>query len=268
MKLTLLITLSITATSFSAIAQKDTNPVVIQESLDWNKLNARAGLSIYIPYVELAETALTGDAYGELNYQLGKIANVHGRINLGSFTGIAVGGTLHASDEMVTKSTKFKVASSTRGNTETTTFYRNNSEFRKVKGPTAELRIGKFGDSGFYSRLDGGYDFQTYSRAYYKGYGSNRNGFSSVRFLATIAKFNQAEYTGTTKNYESRIGAGGLVSIFAEKSPWKRITFHIGLDAGYMKIFGVVDNGGGIASIENNTSNYIMELKGGLSIGL
>ncbi|MFC5282712.1 hypothetical protein [Pedobacter alpinus] len=267
MKLKTLIAFALATTSFSAMAQKETNPVVIQESLDWSKLRVRPGLAIYIPYVELASTQITGEVYTQAAYQLNKRVDVNAKLSLGSFTGVAFGGTLHTTDKMVNKSTKFRVGSSTKGNIETTSFYRNNSDYRVVKGPTAEVRIGKFGDSGFYTRIDGGYDIQTYGRSYFRGFAGNKNGFTSIRFLATVAKFNQAEYTGFTQNYESRVGAGGLVSLFAEKSPWKRVTFHLGLDGGYMKIFGVTKNPGALG-IENNTSNYIMELKGGLSIGL
>lgn len=254
--------------NFAAKAQQVTESVK-QESVEWNNLRIRPGLSIYIPYVQLAETQLTGGVYTEASYDLEKLADVQASIHIGSFTGIAFGGTFHASDKMVSKSTKFKVASSTSGRIETTTFYRNNSEYRVVKGPTAAIRVGKFGDSGFYMRVDGGIDRQTHSRAYYRGYASNKNGFTSIKLLGTVAKFNQAEINSSSQEeYVSRIGAGALVSLFHERKPWKRITWHMGLDMGYMHILGAKDTKTQFVTFETNKANYILDMKAGLSIGI
>jgi hypothetical protein len=268
MKISQLITFaSLALLPISTFSQTE-KPVVVQESLDWKKLHIRPGLAIYIPYVDLAETNITGDAYLEAAYDLDKKADVKARINIGSFTGVAFGGTLHSVDKLVSKKTKFKVASYTSGNKEITSFYENVSEYRIVRGPTAELRIGKFGDSGLYTRLDGGYDFQTHSRAYFKNYASNRNGFTSAKILATVAKFNQSEIFDTTfdERYESRFGAGALVSFLAERKPWKRVSWHLGLDLGYMMIFGVNEPVTGFTTVENNKANIILDIKGGLNI--
>jgi hypothetical protein len=268
MKLSHVLTLaSIALLPISTLAQED-KPTVKQESLDWNKIHIRPGIAFYIPYVDLASTQLTGEVYTEAAYDINKLANVQARISVGSFTGIAFGGTLHTIDKIVSKSTKFTVASYTSGNKEITKYYKNVSEYRIVRGPTAEIRIGKFGDSGLYARLDGGYDFQTHSRAYYKNYASNRNGFSSVKLLATVAKFNQSEIFDTTfkERYESRFGAGGLVSFLHERKPWKRVSWHLGLDLGYMKIFGVNPAVTGFTTVENNKANIILDIKGGLNI--
>jgi|GEM_PF-908051 len=251
--------------SLGALAQQEN--VVKQESLDWDKLRVRPGVSIYIPYVELAETQITGNMYAEATYVLNKLVDVRGGIYLGSFNGISVGGTYHLTDKLVTKPTKFKVGASTKGNIETTSFYRENSEYRTVKGPTADLRIGKFGDSGFYMRLDGGMDWQTYARSYFRGFASNKNGFTSMKLLGTVAKFNQSEIQASTNNeYVSRIGAGALASLFHERRPWKKITWHMGIDMGYMKVFGAKDLKTSFSTFEMNKQNYILEMKGGLSI--
>lgn len=242
---------------------------VKQESLDWNNLRGRPGLAIYIPYAELIETQITGDIYAEAMYELENIADVTGGIHIGSFTGITFGGTWHLKDRMVKKSTKFQVGSSTRGRIETTSFYKNDSEYRVVNGPTAGIRVGKFGDSGFYMRVDGGIDKQIHSRAYYRGFASNKNGFTSMKLLGTIAKFNQAEMnSGSNEEYVSRVGAGALVSLFHERRPWKRITWHMGLDMGYMKILGAKDVSTQYVTFEVNKANYILDIKGGLSIGI
>lgn len=267
MKISQLITFaSLALLPIVAFSQTE-KPVVVQESLDWKKLHIRPGLAIYIPYVDLAETNITGDVYVDAAYDLDKLANVNARINIGSFTGVAFGGTLHSVDKLVRKKTRFKVASYTSGNSKITSFYENVSEYRTVKGPTAELRVGKFGDSGLYTRLDGGYDFQTHSRAYFKGYPSSNNGFTSFKILATVAKFNQSEIIDSSfkEQYESRIGAGALISLMTERKPWKRVSWHMGLDLGYMTIFGVRD----VTSFYedgNNKSNFILDIKGGLNI--
>ena len=268
MKLTHVITLAAMVIIPVCTMAQENNPIVRQESLEWKKIHIRPGVAFYIPYVDLAETQLTTEVYTDAAYDIDKIANVNARISVGSFTGIAFGGTLHQVDKVVSKSTKFTVASYTSGNKEITKYYKNVAEYRIVRGPTAEIRIGKFGDSGLYTRLDGGYDFQTHSRAYFKDYASNKNGFSSVKLLATVAKFNQSEIFDTSFNerYESRFGAGGLVSFLHERKPWKKISWHLGLDLGYMAIFGVNPAVTGFTTVENNKANIILDIRGGLNI--
>lgn len=257
------------AFSFKPMAFAQQGEPVKQESLDWYKLRVKPTVSIYIPYVDQLETAITGNVNIEASYDLTNIADVTAAVHFGSFSGVSAGGTLHFSDKIVNKSTKFNVASYTSGRTETTSYYQVNSDYRRIIGPTAHVRAGKFGDSGFYMRLDCGLDRQTYSHAYYRGFASNKNGFSSLKLLGTIAKFNQAEMQkNMEEKYVSRMGAGALVSYLYERRPWKRLTWYLGLDAGYMKVFGAEDLQTEFVKFEVNKANYILEMKGGLSFGL
>lgn len=242
---------------------------VVQQELVSGKLKLRPGLEIYIPYVQLMETQITGGIYLDASYSLGKVADVDAGLHLGSFKGLRIGGTLHTKDKMVIRNTKFRIGSSRRGNIETTSFYRQPSRYRVVSGPTANLRVGAFGNSGFYMRIEAGLDHQVYSRAYYRGFASNKNGFTSIKLLATVAKFQQAEMNESSKEeYKGRVGVGGLISLFHERKPWKRVSYHIGLDMGYMHVLGARDVKTTYVTFDVNKANYILELKGGFSVRL
>lgn len=256
-------------TALPAFAQQNTDQVK-QETLDWRKLHLRTSISTSIPYAKLKETTLPGNLNIEAHYDLGTVADVIGGVHVGTFKGVSASGTLHLRDAVVNKRTKFIVASYTEGNTEKTFFYKGRADMRKVFGPTAGIKIGSYGDAGFYSRVEGGIDFQTMSHAFYKGYKSAQNGRSSIKLMGTIAKFNQAEIINAsgTEEYKGRLGVGALFSINYEGAPWKRIGWYFGLDGGYMKIFGVDDMVSEYVTLENNKSNYILDIKGGLRIGI
>lgn len=242
---------------------------VVQNSLAWKNIRARAGLSIYIPYVKLDENKIAAELYMEGAYALGTTADATAALHIGSFKGISVGGTYHMKDKLIAKKSKFTVGTSARGNKETHTFYKQMTEYRVAAGPTAKLRLGFFGNSGFYTRIEGGWDWQTYSRAYFNGYASNRNGFTSIKLLATIASFRQFEINSSyEEKYVGRVGAGGLVSLFHERKPWKKVSCHIGLDMGYMHVLGAKDAANAYVSLEVNKANYILDLKGGISVSL
>lgn len=246
---------------------------VVQETLDWRKLQLRTSISFYIPYADQVELTLPANVNIEGHYDIGTVADVVGGVHFGTFKGVSASGTLHLRDQIVNAKTKFIVGESTNGRTTTTTFYKGRADIRKVFGPTAGIKVGSFGESGFYSRVEGGLDFQTMSHAYYKGFASAKNGRASLKLLGTVARFNQPEITSTSGmsiNHENkgRFAAGGLFSINYERAPWKRIGWYFGLDGGYMKIFGVQDFVGENVALENNKDSYILEIKGGLRIGI
>jgi len=242
---------------------------VVQNSLEWKNIRVRTGLSIYIPYVKLDENKISGEAYVEGAYAIGKTADATATLHLGSFKGISVGGTYHLKDKSISKKSKFTISSVTRGNKETHTFYKQLTEYRVAAGPTAKLKVGAFGNSGLYTRLEAGWDWQTYSRAYFNNYASNRNGFTSIKLLATMANFRQSEINGQyEEKYVGRMGFGGLVSLFHERKPWKKVSYHVGLDMGYMHIPGAKNVSNSFVTLEVNKANYILELKGGLSLSL
>lgn len=238
---------------------------VVQESLDWKSLRIRPTVSLSTPLTHEEEITLPMNVNVEGYYELAKIADVRVGLHYGSFNGISLGGTFHLKDRIVNRPTRFIVAETSRK----IYFYKGRSDFRSVMGPAVDLKLGTYSVSGFYARLDAGFDFQTFSRAYYDGYRSGRNGFSSFKVMATAAKFNQSEIISLSDNAnKSRFGAGGVLRYNYEISPWKTITLFAGGDFGYIAIFGVDDYVDQYVTIENTKSNLILELKLGLTVSL
>ena len=246
--------------SFNLKAQE-----VVQESLDWKSLRIRPSVSMSTPLTHEEEITLPMNVNIDGYYELGKIADLRAGLHYGSFNGVSLGGTFHLRDKIVNRASRFIVAETSRK----VYFYKGRSDFRTVFGPAADLKIGSYSVSGFYARLDAGLDFQTFSRAYYNGYRSGRNGYSSLKIMATAAKFNQSEVISLTDNAnKSRFGAGGVIRYNYDISPWKRITLYAGGDFGYLAIFGVDDYVDQYVTIENTKSNLILELKLGLTVSL
>ena len=250
---------------FSFVCIQLTAQEVVQESLDWKSLRIRPSVSLSAPLTHEEEIILPMNVNVDGYYELGKVADLRAGLHYGSFKGVSVGGTFHLSDKIVNRASRFIVAETSRR----VYFYKGRSDFRTVFGPAADLKIGSYSVSGFYARLDAGFDFQTFSRAYYDGYRSARNGFSSIKIMGTAAKFNQSEIVSLSDNEnKSRFGAGGVLRYNYEISPWKTITLFAGGDFGYIAIFGVDDYVDQYVTIENTKSNLILELKLGLTVSL
>jgi len=246
--------------TFNSAAQQ-----VVQENLDWKSLRIRPTVSLSTPLTHEEEIILPMNINLEGYYELGQMADVRGGLHYGSFKGVSLGGTFHLLDKIVNRSTRFIVAETSKK----IYFYKGRSDFRSVIGPAADLKIGAYSVSGFYARLDAGFDFQTFSRAYYNGYRSGRNGYTSLKIMATAAKFNQSEIISLSDNAsKSRFGAGGIARFAYDVSPWKTITLFAGGDFGYMAIFGVDDYVDQYVTIENTKSNIILDLKFGLTVSL
>ena len=238
---------------------------VVQESTDWNKLRFQPGISFSFPMAidldnPVIPMGLNLDAY----YELGNIADFKAGLQYGTFKGVSVGGTYHLSDKISSKMTRFIVAQTGRK----VYFYKNMSEYRRVFGPTANLQIGNYSPTGFYARFDGGIDLQRHSRAYYDGYPSSRNGFSSIKLMATVVNLNQPEETSLGKQVTNRVGVGASAAYFAELKPWKRITFFGGMDMGYITLLGVEDHYTGYVTLRNTKWMIIGNLKAGISVSL
>jgi hypothetical protein len=87
--------------------------------------------------------------------------------------------------------------------------------------------------------------------------------------MATAAKFNQSEVINlSTNENKSRFGAGGIFRFTADLTPWNRVTLYAAGDMGYISIFGVEDYKDQFVTIENTKSNFIMEIKAGITISL
>ena len=249
--------LSLLAMSFSASAQE-----VEQESLDWSKLRVRTLINIPIPYTETKDIELASILTVQGTYEIGTMADVRAAAHLGTFKGVSVGGTYHLTDRLKNGKTRFIVAE-TR---DKTYFYKGYSDYRSIFGPSVDLMAGVFQDAGLYARLQAGLEWQTHSRAYYKGYNSMRNGISTVKLQAVAASLAMAEYHNGAQDYVRRLGLGGVAGIAYDVRPWKRVTFSGGVDLGYMVLPGVendLTNG-----IENSKGHPILEAKFGVSVKL
>lgn len=244
----------------SAFASNAQN--VDQESLDWNKLRVRTLINIPIPYTETKDIGLASILTVQGAYEIGTLADVRAAAHLGTFKGVSVGGTYHMKDELTNGKTRFIVAETG----DRTYFYKGYSDYRSIFGPSVDLMAGVFQDAGFYGRLQAGVEWQTHSRAYYKGYKAMRNGISTVKLQAVAASLAMAEYHNGSQDYVRRLGLGGVAGIAYDVRPWKRVTFSGGVDLGYMVLPGVendLTNG-----IENSKGHPILEIKLGASVKL
>ena len=251
--------------AFLTIISAQSQDAVVQENIEWKPLRFRPNVSLGTPLTHEEEITLPMNVNLEGYYELGKLADVRAGLHYGSFKGVSLGGTLHMADRMVNRYTPFMVAETSKK----IYFYKGRCDLRSIIGPAVDLKIGSYSASGFYARMDAGIDFQTFARAYYKGYRAGRNGFSSLKLMATAAKFNQSEVISLSDNAnKSRFGAGGLVRFAYDVSPWNKITLFAGGDLGFIAIFGVDDYVDQYVTIENTKSNMIMELKVGITLSL
>lgn len=234
---------------------------VVQESLDWSKLRFRPTVSMTAPLAKENDPVLPMAVNLDAYYEFGKVADFNAGFQLGTFTGINVGGTLHLKDAIVNRNTRFIVAQTGRR----TYFYKGRSEYRSVFGATANLQLGNYSETGFYGRMSAGINFERMSRAYYDGYGSARNGYSSVKLQAVVVKLNQFEY-GVVDQLYSRVGVGAVAGYTAELKPWKHITLFADGELGYLSLLGVKDYDTGYVVMNNNTWNLLLALKLGASI--
>lgn len=248
-------------TAFVVQSQSD----LVQESLDWKNLRFHPAVSVSFPMaIDLQNPVLPVGVNLDVYYEMGKIADFRGGLQLGTFNGVSLGGTYHLNDRLIARSTRFIVAETGRK----IYFYKNISEYRTVFGPTANLQLGNYSPTGFYARLDGGVELQKHSRAYFKGYPSSGNGFSSIKLQATIVKLNQPEVTDLGTLLKSRVGIGASAGYLAELKPWKRFTFYGAADLGYVSILGVEDYVGQYYTTENTKWMMIGTVKIGLSVSL
>ena len=236
---------------------------VEQESLEWNKLRIRPSVSMTAPLAHEQDPVLPMGANLEGYYEIGKLADINAGLHYGTFKGVSLGGTYHLSDKIVNRKTRFVVSQTNRR----MYFYKGRADYRSVFGPTVNLQVGSYSNVGFYGRLDAGLNFERMSRAYYNGYPSGKNGYSSVKLKAVLAKLSQFEY-GTTDGIVGRIGAGGVASYTAELKPWKRITLFADAELGYLAVLGVSDYNNGYTVVNNTDWNLLLGLKLGISVSL
>lgn len=236
---------------------------VEQGSLEWKKLRIRPSVSMTAPLAHEQDPVLPMGVNLEGYYEFDKLADINGGLHYGTLKGVSLGGTYHLSDKVVNSKTRFVVAKTSRR----MYFYKGRADYRSVFGPTVNLQVGSYSNAGFYGRLDAGLNFERMSRAYYNGYPSGKNGYSSLKLKAVLTKFSQFEY-GATDGMVSRIGAGGVAGYTAELKPWKRITLFADAELGYLAVFGVSDYNNGYTVLSNTDWNLLLGLKLGISVSL
>jgi len=244
--------------SFRAQAQE-----VVQESLDWRKLRVRLSGSMTAPLAIENDLKLPMNINLDGYFDLSPLLDLRGGLSLGTFRGFTLGGTFHFRDKVVNKKAKF-IVSSTNYFTE---FYKGYADIQKTWGPTINIQMGSYSETGFYGRFDAGIDLQRRSRAYYNGYGSGKNGYSSVRIMATMVKLNQFEHA-QIDGLHSRTGMGAVINWTSDLRPWKRVGFYAEFEFGYLKLLGVEDYEMQYVTIENTKSWILLGMKLGVSVGI
>lgn len=231
-------------------AQSISYKIVGNDVDDKSKLKLRPSISFAIPPSELVE-GLPITFNLEAQYWMPKI-DVRVSGSYGTFKGGSVGVTYHLVNQVKNKNDKFVVSRTQSGNRETTTYFKAPVDIHKISGPCADLSTGVYGEAGFYSKLDFGWDFQSYGRAYaeynnrtLKG---SRNGWMSIKLQGVLANvaIDMTDYfklgAGTGKYTEERkMAIGGQVNFSVAARPWKGLTFYMSMPLGYMRYMGVSD---------------------------
>ncbi len=207
------------------------NYKVIDQMNTFKKLSIRPYMSFGIAPLDLGDLAANLNIEGQ--YWVSNKLDVRGGINMGTFTGITVGGTMHLKDAIQNKSQKYITSESYSGNTKTTKYFKGNADIRKVFGPAADLKIGYFNKNTkvFYTQLDFGVDFQSFARNYAElndgsTYPSNKNGWTSLKVQGVIA------------TSFKKVAIGAMATLQASRRPWKGVTMYLNIPLGFMKTIG------------------------------
>lgn len=243
------------------------NNEVEQYDLAWsNNMRACAHLDFLIPYAQLDDTRIPAIITIDFSYNLKQLAELRASAHVGSFKGATIGGMYMLKNKMLTRKTKFKISETSNGRTKTLRFYKGNSEFKRVFGPSVDMKFGSFDNTGTFTRFQAGLEWKTFSQAYYKDYASTRNGYQSVKLQAIASTLNMWEHHNGKQAYNPRFGMGAMASVEGVFSPWKRVSMFVGLDLGYLFIPGVEDDK--TNGIENDKGMPILEIKLGAAVKL
>jgi hypothetical protein len=240
--------ISLIGLSLSSSAQTVDYKIVGNDVTDLSSLKIRPSVSFFIPPTDLVNGLPT-----TVNIEAQKwteLIDFRALASYGSFNGLSIGGTYHVVNKVMTKKDKFVVSKSKTGNTETTTYFKAPVNIHRISGPCVDLTNGFLKDAGFFTKIDFGWDIQTYGRAYAE-YGNrtlsgSRNGWTSVKMQGVLANvaIDMTDYfqlgAGTGKYTEERkMAIGAQASLSAAIRPWKRVTFYTSLPLGYVKYLGV-----------------------------
>jgi hypothetical protein len=243
----LMLFLSLNAKVF---AQTVSYKIVGNEVQDASVLKIGPTVSFAIPPSDLVK-GLPSTFNLEAQYWT-KLIDFRATGSFGTFKGTSIGATYHMVNRVMNKKDKFVISRTKSGNKETTTFFKAPVKIYRISGPCADLTTGVFGEAGFFTKLDFGWDFQTNARAYavYDGRSikGSRNGWMSLKVQGVLANvaIDMTDYfklgAGTGKYTEERkMAVGGQVNFGVAARPWKGVTLYMSLPVGYMKYMGVSD---------------------------
>ncbi len=245
----------------SAVNAQSVNYKIVGNDLNtFRKLSIRPYASFFIPPTPIAQGF--GNAYIEAHYWLKNIVDIRAGFGVGTFTGFIGGGTFHLMDKVKPTKHKFVLSRSRSGRTETTTFFKANADRRIILGPCLDFSIGALKNAGFYTKVDIGFDYQSFARAYAetdnRSIASSRNGWVGLKVQGVIASVNWDENKFDKTEPTRKLGIGGQVCLSASARPWKGVTFYANLPMGAMKIQGVTED----------AIQPILQINLGLSINL
>jgi hypothetical protein len=207
----------------------------------FRKLSIRPYVSFFIPPTPVAEGF--ANAYIDAQYWLKNIVDIRVGFGVGTFTGFTSGGTFHLMDKAKSTKHKFVVSRSETRRTTTTKYFKAEADSRVVFGPCLDVSIGGLKNAGFYSKIDIGFDYQSFARAYAETDGryiaSSKNGWFSLKMQGVIASVNWDDNKFDDIKPTRKVGLGGQLNLSGSARPWKGVTFFGSLPMGIMKIQGV-----------------------------
>jgi hypothetical protein len=236
--------------SSQLIGQNISYKIVENNVEERSQLHIRPAISFSIPPSDIIE-GLPTTLSVEGQYWT-DVADFRATAHVGTFKGISVGATYHLSDKTKVKKEKFVVSTSKTKRVETTTYFKAPVNMHKISGPCADLTTGFYGEAGFFTKLDLGWDFQHFGRSYAE-YGNrtikgSSNGWFSAKIQAVVANvaIDMTNYfnlgAGTGKYTEERkMAFGGQINVSGAVRPWRGVTFYMSLPLGYMRYIGVSD---------------------------
>jgi len=212
----------------------------------FRSLNIRPYFSFNIPQTQL-DIGLPINLNIDGQYWFPKLLDVRSGISLGTFIGFTGGATYHLSDKVKIKNNKFVVSSSTRGRTTTTRYFKAPASSKVIFGPCADFALGKLGTAGFFTEVDLGLNWQTFTRAYANLQDgsyirSGKNGWIDLKAQAVIRSVNWDSSVLNQAPYRL-LGVGGQLNLSGSAKPWKGITVYGCIAMGAVKMIGVIQSG-------------------------
>ena len=229
--------------SGATLAQSSAARITDNDLTSFKPLNLLTYASFYIPPTRAVD-GLGMDINLNAYYTLPKTAQLRGGIAVGIFNGIKLGATYYLKNGEKMANYKFVVSRSTSGNTTITKYYVQQAKVRNFFGPAVDIQAGLLKGAGFYARMDLGFDFQTFGRAYSERdgtvYSGKRNGWGGVKAQVIIANVMfDARFPETDKR---AMMFGFQIAPQVASKPWKRVCLYGAMPIGFMKAAGFKDD--------------------------